>query len=343
MLPLELAEGWSALLARQAGASVAQGPAYAAAALAAALPEGAQLALVTAHDGGGHLAGIWPLWTEREGGLRIARHIGGGSRQEYAGPLAASAEAIAAMLPAAKAEADALHLCNLPVGSPLLQLVRGLNTHCHAVNSPVTRCATVGTFDAWLAGRSKSFRQSIRAGRRRLADCGVLRMGRARSEDFDRFVDWLFDAKCAWVAANRHRAAWLQQPGARTFAKAALRDPATGLVGHGIWIDDRQIAGSLSLVGPIYEYFVTTFDPDFARFSPGHILTAEVIAEAIVLGLDVDFRITNETYKERWTDDFDLRVTLTIATSWRAMPLLAREHLKSARRKAAQVRRQIRS
>lgn len=342
MLPLELADGWSALLARQAGASVAQGPAYAAAALAAARPEGAQLALITAHHADGHLAGIWPLWTERDGGVRIARHIGGGSRQEYAGPLAESAEAVAAMLQVAKAEADALHLCNLPVGSPLLRLVRGLNTHRHAVNSPVTRCATAGTFDAWLAGRSKSFRQSIRAGRRRLADCGVLRMGRPRSEEFDRFVDWLFDAKCAWLGANHHHSDWLYVPGARAFAKAALRDPATGVVGHGIWIGDRQIAGSLSLVGPVCEYFVTTFDPAFARFSPGHILTAEVIAEAIGLGLDVDFRITNESYKERWIDDFDPRVTLTIATSWRAMPLLAREHLKSARRKAAQVRRQLR-
>ena len=337
----ELADDWTALLGRHPRASVAQGPVYCTLAALHACPDNAQLAVVVASRGH-NLAGIWPLWIVRERGLRIARHIGGGSNEEYAGPLADASEILAAMLELVRAEADVIQICNLPGNSPLLSRLSGLLTHKQAINSPVVRCGQHENFDAWLAARSRNFRQGLRSERRRLGEQGDMRIGKVPTTEIEPFVEWLFDSKCAWADANNLAATWLRQPAARTFAKAAMAQPGSGVVGHAIWVDGMPIAGTLSLVGNVYEYFVTTYDPAFARLSPGHVLTGELVAEAIAAGVDFDFRITHDSYKMRWIDDFDARVTLTIATTRRAWPVIARLHLKSLRRAAGHVVRSAR-
>lgn len=331
---------WEALLARLPACSQAQSPAYCAIALAQARAPHTKPLLIAAWQSA-RLIGIWPLWVTHDRGVRTACHINGGSKEEYGGPLVETPAVLPAMLAAARIEADVLHLCNIPIGSPLIPLAAGLATHVQPIVSSVVRCAGAGSLEAWLAGRSSSLRQRLRSNRKQLAAQGVLRDGPVLAGEIDSFTDWLFDAKCGWADARGMGASWLREARARAFMKCALRDPRSGVVAHGLWLDDKPIAGAFSLVGAVFEFFVFTYDTAYARCSPGHVLTGDLVGAAITAGLDFDFRMSDDAYKARWADDADRRATLTIACTMRGWPTVARAHLRDARRRLAAVKRRI--
>jgi CelD/BcsL family acetyltransferase involved in cellulose biosynthesis len=49
------------------------------------------------------------------------------------------------------------------------------------------------------------------------------------------------------------------------------------------------------------EGFLTTFDPEYSRFSPGQILLRDTFVWCAKAGLAYDFRIGDEAYKLEWT------------------------------------------
>lgn len=334
------AGAWSVLLKQQDKASPAQGPDYCLTALDHALPPHAAVAVIAATRGG-MAVGIWPLWIVREGGISFATHIGGGSNEEYAGPIGDDHDALAAMLDIARKIADVLLVCGLPSTSPLVHLARGLTVHRQAVLSPVVQCASFSTFDAWLGTKSRNFRAKMRASHRALAAAGALRTGRVQAHEIEEAVDWLFDTKCAWPRERGIDQPWFSKPSARAFAKAALRNPNCKTICNGLWLDDKLIAAEISLRGHSYELFITTYDSEMKQFSPGQILQAESLKQAIDLNLNFDMRITHEAYKLRWSDDFDPRVTLFFANGPRAWGKLFQRYLSDFRRIAGRLRRRM--
>lgn len=321
---------WGALYARIADTTPAQGPVYCLSVLMHADPLAVRLSVVVARNGE-KLVGIWPLWVVHENRLAVVRHISAGSNEEYAGPLCDEMDALPAMLTTARCEGDVLHVCGIRQSSPLAQFVGGWYAHHGKVASPVVRCAEMADLDAWLAVKSKNFRSKYRRECRQLGQLGKLRLSRVELHEVDTFVDWLFDTKIAWADRNALKAAWLRRDLARKHAKWVLSRSDSGVIGTGLWLDGRLIAAAISLVGSVFEHFVTTYDPEFNRYSPGQILRAYDLSEAISLRLDFDLRITHDAYKARWIDDVDLRVTLTIANSWRSAPLLIRRHVRDLR------------
>lgn len=288
------------------------------------------------------LVGIWPMWLVRERGLTVGRHVGMGSDEEYAEPLAADTEAMEAMLDAALSLCDVLAINNVRADSLLLRRKPGWLSHRMSILSPVTRCSAALSWDGWLAGRTRNFRQGLRWQRRRLESQGSAYIGVVPSAETDSFVEWMFESKCRWLASRGKKIpGWLNQPEPRRFVKAALLDPRSKLVGHTISLDGRYIAGAICLSGDVHEYMITTYDPTFASFSPGHVLTGHCVAQAIAAGCDFDFRITHEAYKLRWIDDFDRRYSLTIASTVRAAPMLIRLHFASLRRWQSAMRKAL--
>jgi CelD/BcsL family acetyltransferase involved in cellulose biosynthesis len=60
------------------------------------------------------------------------------------------------------------------------------------------------------------------------------------------------------------------------------------------------------------EGVVCTYDPAFAKFGPGQLLTKELVQWAFAHGLDVDFRIGNEDYKRDWASHTTLGSTYVL-------------------------------
>ncbi|BEV00851.1 GNAT family N-acetyltransferase [Novosphingobium olei] len=331
-----LRDEWAALHRRSGDGSASTGPDYCMVALTHALPRHAAPFVIAAwSDTDGRLTGIWPMWLTPEGGRSVGHHVGIGSHEENSEPLASDAASMAAMLKSAEDACDVLIVNNVRPEGLLFAAIRGRKPwriHKSRIRSPITRCAGAGSWDAWLAGRSRKFRQDIRSEGRRLARLGDLRIGRVEGAEIAPFVDWLFDQKTAWLAAWSDQASWLHAPECRAFVKAALADEATRLVGHGIWLDGRLVAAALCLKSAVHEYMVTVYDPAFAACSPGHQITGHCVAEAIAEGCDFDFRITHDSYKLRWIDDFDLRYSLTLANTLRGVPALVPLHIRTARK-----------
>ncbi|MBF9150228.1 GNAT family N-acetyltransferase [Novosphingobium jiangmenense] len=330
MLPGIRAE-WEELHARHGSGLQSTSPAYCLLALSLALPENASPAFVTARKEG-KLCGIWPMWLVNESGRKIARHVGNGSSEEYAGPLACDDAAITAMLKTARGLCDVLHATNVSPESPLVRAAKGWRAHAALVLSPVARCSEAGSWDRWLAGRTRSFRQGWRWQKRRLAALGDVRFGKVELAEIDDFVDQLFELKCQWLSERTARSSWLQTPQARRFAKAAMADPQTGLAGHAIWKGARLVAGGLCLEGKVHDYMVTAYDPVYAQHSPGHVLTGLCVARAIEQGCDFDFRITHDPYKMRWIDEFAPSFTVTFANSVPGLMALPKLYMRDVRR-----------
>ncbi len=334
-------DAWESLYRCHGNRSPATSPRYCLLALEHARREEAS-PLVIAASRDGELVGIWPMWLVRERRLTVGRHVGIGSNEEYAEPLAADTEAMEAMLDAALALCDVLAINNVRSDSLLLRRKLGWLSHKTPILSPVTRCGAAPSWEAWLAERTRNFRQSLRGQRRKLEKQGVTHIGAVRRVEIDDFVEWMIETKCRWLS-NRSKkiAGWLQQPESWRFVKAALADPRSKLVGHAISLDGQYIAGALCLSGSVHEYMITAYDPAFASFSPGHVLTGHCVEQAIADGSDFDFRITHDAYKLRWIDDYDRRYSLIIASTVRAMPMLVRLYFASLRKWQSTVRKAL--
>ena len=286
----------------------------------------------------GKLCGIWPMWLLDASGRKIARHVGIGSSEEYAEPLAWDDTTMAAMLEAARAICDILHATNVRPDSPLLRATKSWRAHSSRVLSPVVRCSNAGSWDSWLASRTRSFRQGLRLQKRRLSSLEDVRFSKVEPFEIDNFVDQLFVLKCNWLSERKAKNSWLQRPQARSFAKAAMADPQTGLVGHAIWSGARLVAGGLCLESKVHDYMMTAYEPAYAQHSPGHVLTGMCVARAIEQGCDFDFRITHDAYKMRWIDDFAPSFTLTFANTFRGLTVLPSLYARDGRRWLSHMR-----
>ncbi len=80
-------------------------------------------------------------------------------------------------------------------------------------------------------------------------------------------------------------------------------------------VDDRMVAFSLGLVaGSVHYGFKIGYDPDFGRYSPGHLLIADVLRRAIAEGgTRFEFLGHDDRYKMDWTSTTRPDITLFAA------------------------------
>lgn len=310
-----IAPALDALVDRSADRSVSFRAAYLLAAWTVASTNGSnQLRVVTIEEAG-VLVAVWPLYLDAP--KRVVRHLGCGCNEEYAGLLQAApgrldvAElALSTIVP----EADLLEAFSLRDGDPLGDAIVRRTFHYRGeVRSPVVQTAGCASGEAWRKTKSKSFRQGLRNARNRLAsEVGAVATG-VVDADHDAFVDWLFAQKRTWIAARGIKHSWIDRPTSPAFFKTLLAEPSSGVVGFAVTAAGQWVAGAILFLSNDVEYFVTTHDPAFARFSPGQLILDGVVDLACARGANLDLRITLDDYKLRLTDTIEERSTYRVA------------------------------
>jgi CelD/BcsL family acetyltransferase involved in cellulose biosynthesis len=278
----------------------------------------------------GSTAGLLPLATRRERGLRIAQLIGHGPSDRLA-PICAPADR--------PPVADALrrHLtatgCDLFIGDQMPAdegWGRALGaTTLEREQSPVLSIDGVD-WDQFLAARSRNFRQQVRGRERKLAARGELRF--RLSEDPERLDDdlrTLFDL---------HQARW-QDGGSAAFAEPLRemhRDFAGAAQARGwlrLWLlelDGRPLAAWYGFRFADCEWFYQSGrSPEASAENVGFVLLAHTVHEAMNDGMR-EYRLLRggEDYKRRFADRDPGLETVALPLSIRGRAALASRRLR---------------
>lgn len=292
-----IAGPWADLAACALEPNVFYGPAFAQAALAH-LPEGRSARLLLVWRGEGEtrrLVGLLPLVCARG---RFLNPVPVGRAGAFYGTLSTPlvdpdrpAETLAAMLEAAaRAGLAALLLPYLHEDGPIRAAIADIAA---SSGRPIERLggharamlrSPLGGRDYARATLDAKRRKEVDRQRRRLADQGALAFSLARSEAE---IGPALDAFLALEAAGwkgRSGTALSLAPGAAAF----IREAATAGAREGrfavasLGLDGRVIAaGLVASAGRRAFYCKTAYDEDFARFSPGVLLTLDLTAHLL--------------------------------------------------------------
>ena len=94
-------------------------------------------------------------------------------------------------------------------------------------------------------------------------------------------------------------------------------------------LDGRPIAAATTYAGHgRLAYSMPRYDPEFRRFSPGHVVLREIVRHAAAAGLDVDMLLGAYEYKEQWAND--QYETLTVRAGSSTVTLRAGRSLTAA-------------
>jgi CelD/BcsL family acetyltransferase involved in cellulose biosynthesis len=162
------------------------------------------------------------------------------------------------------------------------------------------------SMELYLRGLAKKHRSNLRRARRLLAESGPAEIEAADAESLDSFLDALFSLHC-------RRWAELQQPGvlqgdairsfhgevcARMLKRDLLRFYRMSRLG-------RPAAALYSFRrGDRVYCYLSGFDPEMGRCSPGIVLLAHAIEKAIGEGVrEFDFLRGDEEYKMKWNPE----------------------------------------
>ena len=334
-----LAPEWNDLVARCPGYFLSQTFQWADAAWrTVAGPRGCELFCLTLHVGA-RLAGIWPLTVRHERGLRIVSPLGGDAG-EYSAPLVEAGD-VAPMWREARRAGDLVVLPDVRADSPLAKVLHeeGMRAVIYQpVAAPYLARAEHADWEAYAATVSSRLRSEIRRGHRRLAKRGDVWIGR-EAGDVPGLIDWSLQCKTRTLAEAGLGTNWIGRRDLRDFLVAlAGRGDTTGeLAVFAIKVDGVPVASHIVSVDRTrIEGYIGVYDPAWAACSPGNVLTEHVLRWAFDRGLDVDFRIGDQPYKEKWTGRSVDVTTWHVATSlrglavplrWRAGRLLRRLRL----------------
>lgn len=253
------------------------------------------------------LVGLLPLRRHLWLGLRRVTFLGA-PEADYqdllAPPQEAAACAAAFLAHLAALPLDLVDLTDLPAASPLCEaatppgLRRALRPHrlCRYAPLPASE-------DAFLAGLGRSQRAALRRRRRQLQGAFAVRMEAAAGQDVPAAVREL---------GALHGRRWRRRllPGVlpprtvRFHEELACRFAARGWLRlHRLRLDGVTRAAFYCFHHRARTYYyLSGFDPDLARYSPGAVLCAHAVAAAIAEGDgEFDFLRGDLTYKYRWT------------------------------------------
>ncbi len=285
----------------------------------------------------GQAAAILPLCRSRKGPLSVLRLVGHGESDEL-GPVCAPGDR-----PLADAQLAALVAedgsCDAFVGHDMAERPSGAAV-LWRMASPAVRLEGSG-WDEFLAGRSRNFRQQVRARERALARAGRLEFRLA--DDPARL-----DADMSMLI-GLHRRRWGARSRSFTGPREALHREFAALALERGWLrlrllelDGRPLAALYAFrYGGDEWYYQLGRDPAGDRFAAGFVLIAHAIRRALEDGLH-EFRLLrgDEAYKARFATHDPGVVTVGMARTtagrallqgervWRALPSGARRRLR---------------
>ncbi len=254
---------------------------------------------------GEDLVALAPTFVYRDGGDRVLGLLGGGV-SDYQDVLAEDVATASGMLEFLRAAAPAFDRCDLrslPSGSPILACVAPGDGAALSRDDVCPFLTLPRRFDDLRSVASGSLLADVRRQRRALDRTGGLELVRAPPRDPGELLDALF---------RLHEARWRSRGGRGVLVGAALArfhvDAARELGAAGMlrllavrW-GGRIIAVLYALAarGRLYTY-LQGIDPDARRMSPGSVLLAAAIEDAIAEGAsEVDLLRGAEAYKYRW-------------------------------------------
>lgn len=337
---LDTPEGLSALVPAwerlAEGTAGAFHPAYVQAAWTSGLCPG-DLCILAAHRGG-KLVAVWPLYAARSKGLSVLRHLGNGSREEYAGPLLAPDEQpepiLSALWDAVRRHGDLVEIYNLRDDSAAYRFFRDLpaGKFVSSAGCPVIHTASV-PWDQWLAAKSKKFRNDLKQNRKPLVKKATITFRRIPAAEAERHARWCVQTKRLWLDTHKIDESWLRDDAVIAFY-ASLMDRAAGVEGFAMEADGEPIAGAICTVGAgVCEYFLTVIDEEWRDYSPGMLLIEDLARWCSEQGLDFDFRFPVFDYKLRWADEQRTVHTMALALTGRSSVELARRRLSTLKLK----------
>lgn len=176
------------------------------------------------------------------------------------------------------------------------------------------------TGEAWMAAQSKKTRQNYRRGQKFIGESGPLRF-RLLPPDapMEPVLLRLADLKRKWLAGNQLESN-LYDEGSPALSALVRVLAETGLLrAFVIECGGTIVAVSINFVqAGTMMAFVTTYDPDFERGSPGMVLMMDYIQWSIDQGLHtVDFLCGAEAFKSRFAST---SVTLDAFMGRRTLP-----------------------
>lgn len=260
----------------------------------------------------GRAVAIWPLVITPGPLLNVASPMNS-ETSEYCPCLLDPGEPPAALWTALRRElrtrrdADALRLPHVRRDTALHAAISGVPEARATVvqPAPLVRAQDFPTsedYQAWLAGDARA---SLRRRRRRLGETGrvdfqVITCPRERLDA----LDWVLARKSAWLQRRGLANERLLSRRNTAFLEATLDHEwsSGGRAVFALKLDGALIAAEVASVdGSRVESFTSSFDPAFERYSPGALLTQEVIRWALDRRLDYDFRAGAEPYKFKWS------------------------------------------
>jgi CelD/BcsL family acetyltransferase involved in cellulose biosynthesis len=261
---------------------------------------------------GGSLRGLLPLVSYKDSGHRTLQFCPVG---DYFHPVAEAGEEKAVAIAAAPAVVA-------PGGGPSALLLENVDVDgdwwpALADASPTTM-ATVERPDSvlpfvelagldwqeYLAGRSRQLRSQLGRKLRSLRNQHDVQFRRTRSSE--ELADDL------GILFRLHDARWAERPDISAFSDPAVRafhvEFATAALERGwlrltaLEVDGAPIAALYGwLIGGRWSYYQAGFDPAWSRHSPGFLLLAETIREAIEDGAsEYDMLLGEEAFKRRF-------------------------------------------
>jgi CelD/BcsL family acetyltransferase involved in cellulose biosynthesis len=260
----------------------------------------------------GQVSLIWPLIVRREALWRIARPLEQATT-EYGAVLNEEAGAQARIAQAwrfvrANVRCDLFMFKATPALSPLDQVLREAEPGAalHVAPHRFVRFDDFADWDAYYRSVKNDKRRGLERRIRRLTETGAMSVALASAPaERAAAIAWIFKTKAHWLDDQREIAVWRESPGYEQFLAAVPADDGArgGLSITLLKLDGKIIAGEIARVDRArVEPIVSTFDPAFAKYSPGEILCRECIKAAHARGLAYDFRIGDDPYKGYWAN-----------------------------------------
>jgi CelD/BcsL family acetyltransferase involved in cellulose biosynthesis len=277
-----------------------------------AKPRGRHLhVLVGRHEGRAAL--IWPLAWHRDGPWRRGVWLCP-EASEYndllVEPGPASQAWIAAAFDALRRGGgiDSLMLANVQDTARIMALLRAQPTRV-IWQAPLSMLplAEWRDWDTAFAKLNKTLRKDYRRSRNVLSRKGTIHFEVAETvEQVAEIVPWINAMKTAWVAERGTETMGLTGPRYERFlAEVAADALAQGhLYACALRVERTIVAAQLGFIcGDMLEGYLTAYDPEWRQGGPGRYLLGETIRWAAAQGLRIiDFRIGDESYKDRWVE-----------------------------------------
>jgi CelD/BcsL family acetyltransferase involved in cellulose biosynthesis len=160
------------------------------------------------------------------------------------------------------------------------------------------------TGQAWFDAQSKKTRQNYRRGQKFIGEHGELQFRRLdREEPIGPVLDRLTACKRAWLSSHGLASTAFYDEGSRALpAMVQVLAELNLLHAFVLACGDAVVAVSINFVqAGTMMAFVTTYDPDFERGSPGMVLMMDYIMWSFDRGLHtVDFLCGDEGFKSRF-------------------------------------------